>query len=83
MAGQQSQMEAYREMTHSNLAREDDALFSGIQVYNGEDPTQFEGWLDSVEQVCNMTNRNLRKETDEEIFWSHQRDTLHDEPQLD
>ena len=62
MAGQQSQMEAYREMTHSNLAREDNALFSGIQVYDGEDPTQFEGWLDSVEQACNMTNRNLRKE---------------------
>ena len=62
MAGQQSQMEAYREMTHSNLAREDDALFSGIQVYDGEDPAQFEGWLDSVEQACNMKNRNLRKE---------------------
>ena len=62
MAGQQSQMEAYREMTHSNLAREDDALFSGIQVYDGEDQTQFKGWLDSVDQACNMTNRNLRKE---------------------
>ena len=71
-------------MTHvSNLAREDDALFSGIQVYDGEDPTQFEGWLDSVEQACNMTNRNLRKELMKKSAWSHQRDTLHDEPQLD
>ena len=62
LVGQQSQMDAYREMTHSNQAREDDALFAGIEVYNGEDPSRFEGWLDAVKQACNMTNRNLRKE---------------------
>ena len=62
LAGQQSQMDAYKEMTHSNQAREDDALFAGIQVYDGEDPSHFEGWLDAVEQVCNMMDRNLRKE---------------------
>ena len=55
-------MDAYREMTHSNQAREDDALFAGINVYNGEDPSKFEGWLDAIEQACNMTDRNLRKE---------------------
>ena len=38
LVGQQSQMDAYREMTHSNQAREDDALFAGIDVYDGEDP---------------------------------------------
>ena len=32
LVGQQSQMDAYREMTHSNQAREDDALFAGIEV---------------------------------------------------
>ena len=62
LAGQQSQMDAYREMTHSNQAREDDALFAGIEVYDSEDPSKFEGWLDAVEQACNMTDRNLRKE---------------------
>ena len=62
LAGQQSQMDAYREMTHSNQAREDDALFAGIDVYDGEDPSRFEGWLDAVEQACNMTDRNLCKE---------------------
>ena len=62
LVGQQSQMDAYKEMTHSNQAREDDALFAGIEVYNGEDPSCFEGWLDAVEQACNMTDRNLRKE---------------------
>ena len=62
LAGQQSQMDAYREMTCSNQAREDDALFAGIEVYDGEDPSRFEGWLDAVKQACNMTDRNLRKE---------------------
>ena len=55
-------MDAYKEMTCSNQAREDDALFAGIEVYDGEDPSHFEGWLDAVEQACNMTDRNLRKE---------------------
>ena len=49
-------------MTQSNQAREDDALFAGINVYDGEDPSKFEGWLDAVEQACNMTDRNLCKE---------------------
>ena len=35
LVGQQSQMDAYREMTHSNQVREDDALFAGVKVYNG------------------------------------------------
>ena len=61
LAGQQSQMDAYREMTRSNQAREDDTLFAGINVYNCEDPSKF-GWLDAVEQACNMTDRNLQKE---------------------
>ena len=62
LAGQQLQMDAYKEMTRSNQAREDDTLFAGIQVYDGEDPSHFEGWLDAVEQVYNMIDRNLRKE---------------------
>ena len=62
LVGQQSQMDAYKELTCSNQAREDDALFAGIEVYDGEDPSQFEGWLDAVKQACNMTDRNLRKE---------------------
>ena len=62
LAGQQSQMDTYKEMTCSNQAREDDTLFAGIQVYDGEDPSHFKGWLDAVEQMCNMTDRNLRKE---------------------
>ena len=83
LAGQQSQMDAYREMTCSNQAREDDALFAGIEVYDGEDPSQFEGWLDAVKQACNMTGQKFKKGVDEEVNWSHQRNTLHDECLLD
>ena len=59
LVGQQSQMDTYREMTHSNQAREDDALFAGIEVYDSDDPSRFEGWLDAMEQACDMTDRNL------------------------
>ena len=38
LVGQQSQMDTYKEMAHPNEARGDDALFAGIQVYDGEDP---------------------------------------------
>ena len=38
LAEQQSQMDAYREMTHSNQGREDNALFAGIEVYDGQRP---------------------------------------------
>ena len=41
LVGQQLQMDAYREMTCSNQAREDDTLFAGIEVYDGEDPLTF------------------------------------------
>ena len=58
------------------------ALFAGIEVYNSKDPSRFEGWLDAVKQACNMTDK-LKKGADEEVNWSHQGDTLHDECLLD
>ena len=83
LVGQQSQMDAYREMTRSNQAREDDALFAGIEVYDGEDPSRFKGWLDAFKQACNMTDRNLHKELMKKSTWSHQRNTLNNECSLD
>ena len=65
-------MDAYKEMTHSNQASKDDALFAGIEVYDGENPSCFEGWLDAVEQACNMTRQKFKKGVDEEVNWSHQ-----------
>ena len=75
-------MDAYKEMTCSNQAREDDALFTGIQVYDGEDPSHFEGWLDAVKQVCNMTDRNLRKELMKKLTGAIRENTFHEEPLL-
>ena len=62
MASQYSQMEAYQEMTRFNKMRDDDHLFDAIEVYDGSDPTRFEHWLDSIDQVACISNRNLRKE---------------------
>ena len=70
--GQQSQMDAYKEMTCSNKAREDDALFAGISVYDGEDPSCFEGWLDAVETGVQHDRQKIEKGVDEEVNWSHQ-----------
>ena len=82
LAGQQLQMDTYKEMRCSNQAREDDTHFAGIQVYDGEDPSCFEGWLDAVKQVCNMTDK-FKKGVDEEVNWGHQGNTFYDEPLLD
>ena len=83
LAGQQSQMDAYREMIHSNQAREDDALFAGIEVYDRKDPSHFEGWLDAVGQACNMMDRNLRKELMKKSTGAIRENTLHDEHLMD
>ena len=42
-------MDAYREMTHFNQVREEDALFAGIEVYDGEGPPHIlkVGWTPS------------------------------------
>ena len=46
LARQQSQMDTYKEMRCSNQAREDDALFTGIQVYDGKTQhTLKDGWM--------------------------------------
>ena len=42
--------------------REDDALFSGIETYYVSNPASFECWLDDIDQVSSITNRDLRKE---------------------
>ena len=68
-------MDAYKEMACSNQAKEDDALFAGIQVYDGEDSSCFEGWLDD--------GQKFKKGVDEEANWSYQGNTFHDEPLLD
>ena len=57
--------------------------FAGIEVFNGEDPSCFEGWLDAVKQACNMTDRNLRKELMKKSTGAIRENTFHDEHLLD
>ena len=33
-----------------------------LKYMMAEDPSRFKGWLDTVKQACNMTDRNLHKE---------------------
>ena len=58
-ASQEAQAAAYKEMTKTNKMRDDNALFHSIEVYDGSNPTKFEKWIDSIDQV---TGRGLRKE---------------------
>ena len=62
LVGQQSQMDAYREMTHSNQAREDDACLQASMSMMVRTPQSLKDGLDAIEQACNMTDRNLCKE---------------------
>ena len=77
-------MDAYKEMTCSNQAREDDALFlqEFLCMMEKTPHTLKDDWI-LVKQVCNMTDRKLRKELMKKLNWSHQGNTLHDKPLLD
>ena len=61
-ASQEAQVEAYKEMSRTNKMRDGDALFNSIEVYDGCNPTKFEKWMDSINQVTHITGRDLRKE---------------------
>ena len=63
LAGQQSQMDAYRGKWHVLTRQGRTMLYlQELTVYDWEDASHFEGWLDAVKQACNMMDRNLRKE---------------------
>ena len=61
-ASQEAQAEAYKEMSRTNKMRDDDALFNSIEAYDRSNPTQFEKWIDSINQATHITGRDLRKE---------------------
>ena len=62
LASQESQASAYRELTHSKKIWKMVALFESIEIYNGSNPAKFEWWLDDMDQVACITNRDLGKE---------------------
>ena len=60
-ASQEAQAAAYEEMTKTNKMRDDDTIFHSIEVYDGSNHTQFEKWIDSIDQATHITGRDLRK----------------------
>ena len=48
-------------------------------MYDGEDPSHFEGWLDAVQTSLQHDRQKFKKGVDEEVNWSHQGNTFHDE----
>ena len=65
-------------MMKTNKMRDDDTLFNSIEVYDGSNPTKFEKWIDSIDQVTCITGRDLRKELLKKIRWCHQKYTIND-----
>ena len=60
-AQQKSQINVYQELTRSNKAKEHNALFTSIPVFDG-DRTQCEQWLDDMDQATRISGRDLRTE---------------------
>ena len=60
-AQQKSQIDVYQELTRSNKEKEHDALFTSIPVFDG-DRTQWEQWLDDMDQATRISGRDLRTE---------------------
>ena len=49
---QGEQAQALRLLAESSQQRDYDCLFSAIPMYNGEDPTACEEWLEKLETAC-------------------------------
>ena len=60
-AQQKSQIDVYQELTRSNKAKEHDALFTLIPVFDG-DRTQCEQWFDDMDQATRISGCDLRTE---------------------
>ena len=54
------QAQALRLLAESSQQRDYDRLFSMIPMYNGEDPTTCEEWLEKLETACQTERRDIR-----------------------
>ena len=57
---QGEQVQALRLIAESSQQRDVDCLFSAIPMYNGEDPTACEEWLEKLETACRTGRRDIR-----------------------
>ena len=57
---QDEQAQALRLLAASSQQRDYDRLFNAIPMYNGEDPTACEAWLQKLESACRTGRRDIR-----------------------
>ena len=57
---QGEQAQALHLLAESLQQRDYDRLFSAIPMYNGEDPTACEEWLEKLETACRTGQRDIR-----------------------
>ena len=57
---QVEQAQALRLLAESLQQQDYDCLFSAIPMYNGEDPTAHEEWLEKLEMACRTGRRDIR-----------------------
>ena len=57
---QGEQAQALRLLAESSQQRDYNHLFSAIPMYNGEDPTACEEWLEKLETTCQTGRRDIR-----------------------
>ena len=56
---QSAQVEALRDPTHANNQRSFDQVFVAIELFDGEDPTKFDKWIEDLEMACYQSGRNI------------------------
>ena len=57
---QGDQVLALQQLAFSSHQREYDHLFNAIPIYDGEDPSKCEGWIEKLETACRTGKRDIR-----------------------
>ena len=61
-ASQRSQQEAFHELMRASRDKANDAMFANIKSYDGKDRQIFEGWINEINQACQVSNHDFRTE---------------------
>ena len=62
LANQKSQQDVYNELTRANKDKENEAMFTTIETYDGKDRRKFEEWIDELDQVCRISRCDFKTE---------------------
>ena len=59
---QEYQAEAMQDMAQANFQMKYDHIFAGVPMYDGTDPDTFDDWLYQIENLCELSRRDVRVE---------------------